>query len=109
MNLKPKIESSSSFFYFQALGSRRCQRGFDRVNLHRPTVAALTTALTTPTGLLMRLTANTALTPFLKTPRELPSPPPPPLPPLRPSASPTTDSAGGDLSAPDSSREKRTL
>ena len=28
-------------FYFQALGSRRVQRGFDRVNLHRPTTFSM--------------------------------------------------------------------
>ena len=37
LNLKPKLESSSSYFSCQALSSRRFQRGFDRVNLHRPT------------------------------------------------------------------------
>jgi hypothetical protein len=32
-----KIWMQSIFFVFQALSARRFQRGFDRVNLHRPT------------------------------------------------------------------------
>ena len=34
---KAKLESSSSYFSFKALSSRRFQLGFDRVDLHRPT------------------------------------------------------------------------
>ena len=37
LNLKATFESGSSIVQFQALSSRRFQRGFDRVNLHRPT------------------------------------------------------------------------
>jgi hypothetical protein len=35
---------------FQALSCRRFQRGFDRVNLHRPTLAAITTCPCSRTG-----------------------------------------------------------
>jgi len=40
VELKAKLESSSSYFRFNTLSSRRFQHGFDRVNLHRPTFAA---------------------------------------------------------------------
>jgi len=36
LNLKAKFENGSSL-WFQALSSRRFQRGFERVNLHRLT------------------------------------------------------------------------
>ena len=39
LNLKEKVESSFMRTLFQTLRSRRFQRGLDRVNLHRPTVA----------------------------------------------------------------------
>jgi hypothetical protein len=34
---KAEVESGSSHFSFNTLGSRRFQLGFDKVNLHRPT------------------------------------------------------------------------
>ena len=37
LNLKAKFEGGSSCFKFQVLRSRRFQRGFDGVKLHRPT------------------------------------------------------------------------
>ena len=39
LNSKAELESNSFIFQFQALSSRRFQRGFDRVNLHHPTSA----------------------------------------------------------------------
>jgi hypothetical protein len=41
LNLKANLESSLSYFSFKRLliTYRRYQRGFDRVNLHRPTEA----------------------------------------------------------------------
>jgi len=49
LNLKAKIESSSSFVVFQALRIRRFQCGFDRVNLHHLTLggaAAMSMSIT---------------------------------------------------------------
>jgi hypothetical protein len=39
LNLKEKVESSTSHFSFNTLRSRRFQVGFHRVNLHRPALA----------------------------------------------------------------------
>ena len=38
LKLKAEVESSISHFSFNTHRSRRFQRGFDRVNLHRPTM-----------------------------------------------------------------------
>jgi len=38
LNLKAQVESTISQLHFQAPSSRRFQRGFDRVKLHRPTL-----------------------------------------------------------------------
>ena len=40
---KAKFESSSIMFQCLALTSRRFERGFDRVKLHRPTMMRLAT------------------------------------------------------------------
>jgi len=40
LNLKATFESGSSRISFKAFNFRRFQRGFDRVNLHRPTSRA---------------------------------------------------------------------
>jgi hypothetical protein len=38
LHLKAKVERSALMFCFQSLRSRRFQRGFHRVNLHRHTL-----------------------------------------------------------------------
>jgi hypothetical protein len=41
--MKARFESGSSHLSFNTLSSRRFQGGFDRIKLHRPTMAATPT------------------------------------------------------------------